>query len=627
MTDIDLNFTPGVETQSVFALREPIKLVIWDLDDTFWAGTLSEGDIELLEANATVVRKLNRRGIINAICSKNDFAAAKQRLIAADRLWDEFVFPRIGWRPKGQTIAQLIDDMQLRPPNVLFIDDNVSNLREAEYFAAGLQTAGPEIIPKLLDLPQAKGKDDSKLSRLRQYRQLQAKVDDQQSWNTSNEEFLHSCGIRVEIITDLAPERERLLELINRTNQLNYTKRRLTEDEFTDLINEPRRDSGYIQVVDRYGDYGICGFYSIKNGELTDFLFSCRILHMGVENWLYQQLGLPAVTAIGEVATPLDPETPVTWINTAAGATATSDEPAVGIGPRVKVLLKGGCDLIQVDNFLAGRLETELSYTNGHGCYVDWHHIEVMRRSNPETLARFGAVIDRLPFISRSEYHTRALDPAGNYTHVALSLLNEYGQGLYRLRNTDFVVPYGQYYIDITDPDSWNRLAADGLRSTFLEWFREEFEFCGAVTVDRFREDIRWLSRAMPAGRTLLLINGAEAHRDDLDADAARLHLHHQRYNQALDELAAEIPNVRICDVRDFIRTPDDVTFNTRHYSRKAYRDLAKSLAEQTQFSVRVVERRQLASATHNVIRLIRAPDLLARGVRILRTSRRSTRP
>jgi FkbH-like protein len=628
MSGVDLNITAGVETQSVFGLGEPIKMVIWDLDETFWAGTLSEGDVEMLEVSAAVVRELNRRGIVNAICSKNDFAAVEKRLIAADRMWDEFVFPRIGWMPKGQTIAQLIDDMQLRPSNVLFIDDNVSNLREAEYFAAGLQTAGPEIIPKLLDLPQAKGKDDSKLSRLRQYRQLQAKVDDQRTWNASNEEFLFSCGIRVEISTDLAAERERLLELINRTNQLNYTKRRLTEDEFTDLIKEPGRNSGYIRVFDRYGDYGICGFYSIKGGELSDFLFSCRILHMGVENWLYQHLGLPAVTAIGEVATTLDPETPVTWINTTTtGAAATSDEPAFGISPRVRVLLKGGCDLIQVDNFLAGRLETELSYTNGHGCYVDWHHIEVMRRSNPETLARFGAVIDRLPFISRSEYNTRALDPACDYTHVALSLLNEYGQGLYRLRNTDFVVPYGQYYIDITDPSNWNELASNGLRPSFLEWFREKFEFRGAVTVDRFREDIRWLSRAMPADRTLLLINGAEAYRGDLDAVTARLHLQHRRYNQALDELAAEIPNVRICDVRDFIRTPDDVTFNTRHYSRKAYLDLAKSLAEQTQFSVRVVERHPLASVTHNVIRLLRAPDLLARGVRILRTFRSSNRP
>ena len=614
---------PSAEAQSMFTLREPIKLVIWDLDDTFWAGTLSDGDIEPLEVNTAVVRELNRRGIINTICSNNDFAAVEQVLITADRLWDEFVFPRIDWMPKGQAIAQLIDDIQLRPSNVLFIDDNVSNRREAEYFASGLQTAGPEIIPKLLDLPQAKGKDDSKLSRLRQYRQLQTKLADRQSWTASNEEFLRSCGIQVEISADLAAERERVLELINRTNRLNYTKRRLTEDEFADLIKEAGRDSGYIRVFDRYGDYSISGFYSIKNGELTDFLFSCRILNMGVENWLYQHLGSPPITVIGEVATAIDPETLVPWINTAtADAARTRDESTVGMNMHARVLLKGGCDLIEVDDFLAGRLETELSYTNGKGCYVEWHHIEVIRRSNPETVARFGAVIDRLPFISRSEYNTRVLDPACDYTHVALSLLNEYGQGLYRLRNTDFVVPYGQYYVDITDPRNWSELAADDLRPEFLKWFSEEFEFCGAVTVDRFRENIRWLSQAMPDGRTLVLINGAEVGLGDLNTATTRLHLDHRRYNQALDELTIELSNVRICDVRDFIRTSDDVTFNTRHYSRRTYLKLAESLAEQTQSNLRVVDRRPLTSAMHKVIRLFRAPDLPARVLRVLRSLR-----
>ena len=625
MADTDINMTGSMGTHPTFTLQEPVKLVIWDLDDTFWKGTLGEGDVELVEDHAVVVRELNRRGIINAICSKNDFAMAKQRLQAAG-LWDEFVFPRIGWIAKGQAIAQLIDKIQLRAPNVLFIDDTVGNLREAKFYAAGLQTAGPEIIPALLDLPQFKGKDDSELSRLMQYRQLQVKLDDRQSWTASNEDFLRSCDIHVEIGPDLAAEHERVLELINRTNQLNYTKRRLTDGEFTQLIKEPGRDSGYIRVFDRYGDYGICGFYSVQDGELTDFVFSCRILHMGVESWLYQHLGSPRISVVGEVVTDLQPESLVDWISIVSAESATTSvERSVGIDILGRVLLKGGCDLISVDDFLAGKFETELSYTNGNGCYVDWHHIEVIRRSNPETLARFGTVIDRLPFISRGEYNTKALDPARGYTHIALSLLNEYGQGLYRLRNTEFVVPYGQYYVDITDRRNWSELGASGLRPTFLKWFSEEFEFCGAVTIERFRENIEWLSKALPDDCTLVLINGAEADIGDLKATKARLHLHHQRYNQALDELAAELPNVRVCDVRELIRTRDDVTFNTRHYSRQAYLALAESLAALTQSSLRVVERRPVLSAMHKVIRLLRAPGLLARGVRALRAIRKVT--
>ena len=128
-----------------------------------------------------------------------------------------------------------------------------------------------------------------------------------------------------------------MLELINRTNQLNYTKRRLTDDEFTDLMKEPGRDSGYIRMFDRYGDYGVCGFYSVQGGELTDFLFSCRILHMGVENWLHQHLGTPRISVVGEVAQALEPDTPVDWIRIASAEDAAiSVAPAVGIDIRVE---------------------------------------------------------------------------------------------------------------------------------------------------------------------------------------------------------------------------------------------------------------------------------------------------
>ena len=53
-------------------LAAPVKLVVWDLDDTFWQGTLSEGPVVIDPDRVDLVRTLNRRGIVNAICSKND---------------------------------------------------------------------------------------------------------------------------------------------------------------------------------------------------------------------------------------------------------------------------------------------------------------------------------------------------------------------------------------------------------------------------------------------------------------------------------------------------------------------------------------------------------------------------
>ena len=52
---------------------EPIKLVIWDLDETFWKGTLSEGQIYPIKKNIEIIETLTKRGIINSIVSKNDY--------------------------------------------------------------------------------------------------------------------------------------------------------------------------------------------------------------------------------------------------------------------------------------------------------------------------------------------------------------------------------------------------------------------------------------------------------------------------------------------------------------------------------------------------------------------------
>ncbi|HEY5299128.1 MAG TPA: hypothetical protein VIJ55_00490, partial [Acetobacteraceae bacterium] len=62
-------------------MPEPVRLVVWDLDNTFWDGTLSEGGIAYRADRAAIVRELAGRGIISSICSKNDFAAVRAILL------------------------------------------------------------------------------------------------------------------------------------------------------------------------------------------------------------------------------------------------------------------------------------------------------------------------------------------------------------------------------------------------------------------------------------------------------------------------------------------------------------------------------------------------------------------
>ena len=100
--------------------------------------------------------------------------------------------------------------------------------------------------------------------------------------------------------------------MINRTNQLNFTKRRLPEDTgaarkmLGAMVANQDYPAGILRVRDRYGDYGYCGLFVLHHSRakpraLIHFCFSCRILGMGVEDWLYQRLGCPELIIAGDV--------------------------------------------------------------------------------------------------------------------------------------------------------------------------------------------------------------------------------------------------------------------------------------------------------------------------------------
>ncbi len=83
------------------------------------------------------------------------------------------------------------------------------------------------ILPDLLALPQLKGKDDSGLTRLKQYKNLEQKSVNRAASNLETEDFLRECNIRVDIKHDIESDFDRIVELANRTNQLNFTKIRV----------------------------------------------------------------------------------------------------------------------------------------------------------------------------------------------------------------------------------------------------------------------------------------------------------------------------------------------------------------------------------------------------------------
>lgn len=277
-----------------------VKLVIWDLDDTLWRGTLADGEAPVLFAQrADLIRRLNQHGVLSSICSKNDFAAARKQLEAFG-LWDAFVFPRIAFAPKGEAIAALLSDMQLRAADTLFVDDNVLNLDEARHRLPDLRTldsrdanADAVLAAILTDQPASR-------NRVAEYRQLEQKQADRQaSGATDDADFLRSCQIRVcgpSMMSNL-DFADRIVELINRSNQLNYTQSRTTVEELTHDLTDAYLDYICCSIFawDRYGEHGLVGFAMIHRRTQTfkHLVFSCRIMHMGIERFTIERYFRP----------------------------------------------------------------------------------------------------------------------------------------------------------------------------------------------------------------------------------------------------------------------------------------------------------------------------------------------
>lgn len=295
-----------------------IKLIIWDLDDTLWCGSLAEGDdVRPIESRFEWVRRFNACGIVSALCSKNDFETAKAKLESFG-LFDAFVFPRLSFEPKAPVLRQMIADMQLRPVNVLFIDDHPGNLHEAKFLMPDLNVvdAASPACDELLEQIWEENKHIRK-SRVEDYRLLERKHEAREIRGLSSEDFLRDSDLCVSVVYASAalPFAQRIEELVNRSNQLNYLKTRFEPGGAqASLAQTFSHHTFTVFAWDKYGYYGLVGFASIENErDISCFAFSCRVMHMGIEAWTLAQIKKRYPNVVTD-AVPVEPLTP-DWIH------------------------------------------------------------------------------------------------------------------------------------------------------------------------------------------------------------------------------------------------------------------------------------------------------------------------
>ena len=555
---------------------EPVRLVVWDLDETFWHGTLTEGGMRYRRDVHDMVIELARRGIVSSICSKNDMATVRAEL-EREGIWDYFVFPSINWDPKGPRLARLVDAVQLRAPTILFIDDNPMNLAEVRHYVPGIQVAPETFVEDMLDNPLFRGKPDEGLTRLKQYQLLQKKKTDEEEAGGDNEAFLRESGIVVTIEHDFELHLDRAIELINRTNQLNFTKIRLPEDveaaraELRELLSGYAVQAGIIRVRDRYGDYGYCGLYIMNSGplgrSLKHFCFSCRTLNMGVESWLYQHLGRPNLRVRGEVLTDVVGDTrEIDWVRVAS---EHADGEAANTHVLDYVYARGGCDLHAVTHYFNGVAPVVYGEFNSveDGTMLPLNHSVFARhalRGLPEAARR---VFTKMGY--REAHFQSALTslPPSERAVWVLSFWGEAAYALYRHGFTGLLLPVVHKKFKATMQDITIADPAKGADPDFVAKVKRHFIFEGMIVEKDFKENLQLiLERATPGVRVFIL----KANEQSVGPKGVVVHKRKQMVNNWIAAVAGRFSNVALLDMSDFA-TADEMTANPNHFDRMVY--------------------------------------------------------
>jgi FkbH-like protein len=290
------------------------KCLVVDLDNTLWGGIIGDEGVQSLilgrdhpvgEAFAAFqryVKELRARGILLAVCSKNDLENAKEGFSHPDTVLklEDFSAFKASWGPKPDGIRQIAAELNIGLDSLVFVDDNPA---ERALVAAQLpEVAVPDVgseVSLFAEVLEREGyfepvkivQDD--LDRAAFYTANVARESYQTSFQDYGE-FLDSLEMAAEIGPFLPVYMERITQLINKTNQFNLTTRRYTAAEVEAAAHDPACITLYGRLADKFGDNGLVSvIIGTERGgalELDVWLMSCRVLKREMEQAMFDAL-------------------------------------------------------------------------------------------------------------------------------------------------------------------------------------------------------------------------------------------------------------------------------------------------------------------------------------------------
>jgi FkbH-like protein len=295
------------------------KVLVLDLDNTLWGGVIGDDGIDGIrlgqgdprgEAFLDVQRAalaLKQRGVLLAICSKNDEVVALQAIREHPEMLlreADFSAFQINWADKATNLEILAERLSLGLDSFVFLDDN-------PFERAQVREALPKVlVPELPSDPAAYSRvlmtaglfeavtfSNEDRIRVEQYAaNAQRKSLLAQSRDLGA--FLRSLQMEAVFTTGGDVGWSRFAQLINKSNQFNLTTRRYSEAEIVSLVADPTTLTLQVRLTDRFGDNGmICAIVAVPDASdwvLDTWVMSCRVLGREVEQMVLNRVAAEA---------------------------------------------------------------------------------------------------------------------------------------------------------------------------------------------------------------------------------------------------------------------------------------------------------------------------------------------
>jgi FkbH-like protein len=284
------------------------KCLALDLDNTLWGGIVGEDGINGIRLGGSpagesfvtfqrYLQALQRRGVILAVCSKNNEQDAKAPFRDHPEMvlkLDDIAVFVANWQSKDQNLRHIAATLNIGLDSIVFLDDNPVERNLIRRLIPEVEV--PELPPDPADFATALHRSlcfeawtltDDDRNRALSYQQ-NAQRTGQLAAAANVEDYLAGLEMQVELRPFDEANLGRIVQLINKTNQFNLTTRRTTEAECLALIGRPDCYTQFMRLKDRFGDNGITGILVafIEDGSLRidNWLLSCRVLGRRVED-------------------------------------------------------------------------------------------------------------------------------------------------------------------------------------------------------------------------------------------------------------------------------------------------------------------------------------------------------